>query len=68
MSREEVIKTLKASHKEEMEDYKKYMDLAKMLNESDMHSISNIIRDIAHDEESHIRVLAKIIEMEEEKL
>lgn len=68
INKEEALKKLKEMHKEEIEDHKKYMEMAEMIDEAHMSVTANILQDIAHDEETHIRILERIIAREESQL
>ncbi|MBQ0141856.1 MAG: hypothetical protein KBT06_03485 [Prevotellaceae bacterium] len=63
---EEFWKSIKEAHVEELEDHKGYMHLASLANDEHMHDVAGILKDIAHEEETHAQILSHILdEMEE---
>lgn len=59
---EEMIKKFKEKHKEEMEDYKSYMELVDELQDMHREEIATIFRDIACEELVHAHHIEHILE------
>lgn len=62
---EELIKELKVAHKDEKDDYDHYMALSNKAKLKGCDEAAGILCDMAHDEDTHKKALAYILNMEE---
>lgn len=64
MSKEEIYAKLKAEHESEIKDNMMYCTLSKEAEMNEMFEVSGILRDIAHEEKTHAKLLKQILDME----
>lgn len=63
---EEFWKSIKEARIEELDDREGYVHLASIAEEEHMCEVAGILKDIAHEEETHAEILSHILdEMEE---
>lgn len=62
---DELFRQLKMLHKEEDADHQQYLELAEHAEKEEWFEIAGILRDIAHDERTHMIAIEHILEMED---
>lgn len=58
---EDLRTEIETSHREELNDKKKYEELADMAHKNGNHKASLIFRDLSHEEHTHAKILEELL-------